>query len=622
MERIFADRRFIIIGFILLIGLLFLVRLFYVQILVDKYILSANNNVLRYVTQYPARGLVFDRNGKLLVYNEAAYDLMVIPRQVKNPDTAALCHLLGIDRQEFINRLQKARNFSSYRPSIFEGQITRDSYGFLEEKLFLFPGFYVQPRTLRKYTYPVAAHTFGYIGEASPEVIEKNPYYKPGDYIGINGIEKSYEEVLRGKKGMKIRVFDVLNRDKGSFREGKYDTSSVAGTDLYSSLDAELQQYGELLMTNKKGSIVAIEPETGEILCMVTSPSYDPNLLAGNIRKRNYTKLLQDTVFVPLFNRALMAMYPPGSTFKLVDALVGQQDGTLFPTTTYGCFGGFPLGNGKKVGCHPHPSPLNLVGAIQTSCNGYFCRVFKAIIEKRGWPSTRAAYEQWRKAVMSFGLGKKLGIDIPGELNGNIPTPGYYDRYHGVNRWRAMTIISLSIGQGEIGITPVQLANLTATIANRGWFITPHIIRAIGRKDSLNKAYSTKRQALVDPRYFDIVVEGMADVVTGGTGTIAKLDSIPMCGKTGTAQNPHGRHHSLFIAFAPISKPKIAISVVVENAGYGATWAAPIASLMIEKYINRTVKRKDLEQRMVDGNLINGKPLPDDERGQGHLLPD
>jgi len=621
MERIYADRKYIIIGFFLLIGLCYLIRLFYVQILVDKYILSANNNVLRYVTQYPARGLVFDRNGKLLVYNEAAYDLMVIPRQVKNPDTMALCHLIGIDKAEFINRLQKARSYSPYRPSIFEAQITRDSYGFLEEKLFLFPGFYVQSRTLRKYTYPVAAHTFGYIGEVSPEVIEKNTYYRSGDYIGINGIEKSYEDILRGKKGMKIRVFDVLNRDKGSFREGRYDTTSVAGTDLYSSLDADLQEYGELLMTNKKGSIVAIEPQTGEILCVVTSPSYDPNLLAGNIRKKNYTKLLQDTVYMPLFNRALMAMYPPGSTFKLVDALVGQQEGVLFPDTRYGCPGGFPLGNGKKVACHPHPSPLDLIGAIQISCNSYFCRVFKSIIDSKSYPNTRQAYESWRKEVMSFGFGKKLGIDIPGELNGNIPTPAYYDRYHGVNRWHSMTIISLGIGQGEIGITPMQLANQAALISNRGWFYTPHIIRAIGRKDSLNEAYNTKHLVLVDRKYFDVVIEGMANVVTGGTGTIAKIDSITMCGKTGTAQNPHGKNHSIFIAFAPIQNSKIAISVVVENAGFGATWAAPIASLMIEKYLNRTIKRKDLEERMVNGNLINGK-LPESERGQGNILPD
>lgn len=606
MERIYTDRKYFIIGFFVIIGLIYIARLFYVQVLVDKYVLSANNNVLRYVTQYPARGLIFDRNGKLLVYNEAAYDLMVIPRQVKNPDTAALCDFLGITPADFRERLKKARAYSSYQPSIFEGQITRENYGYLEEKLFRLPGFYVQPRTLRKYTYPVAAHTFGYIGEANPDLIARKPYYKAGDYVGINGIEKYYEEILRGKKGMKIRVYDVLNRDKGSFREGRYDTASVAGTDLYSSLDAELQEYGELLMTNKKGSIVAIEPATGEILCIVSSPSYDPNLLAGNIRKKNYAKLLADTVYVPLFNRALMAQYPPGSTFKLVDALIGQQDGILTPDTRYPCGGGFPLGNGKQVGCHPHPSPTDLAGSIQISCNSYYCRAFRAIIDNRRYSTTRQGYEHWRKSVMAFGLGKKLGIDITGELNGNIPTPEYYDKYHGKNRWKSMSIVSLGIGQGEIGITPVQLANLAATIANRGWFITPHIIRAIGQPDSLNPSTGEKRHSGVDPGYYEIVVEGMARVVTAGTATGAKHDSIVICGKTGTAQNPHGKNHSLFIAFAPRDHPKIAISVICENAGYGSTWAAPIASLMIEKYINDSVTRHDIEKRMIEGNLING----------------
>ncbi len=621
MERIYAERRFIIIGFFLLIGLLFLVRLFYVQLLVDKYILSANNNVLRYMTQYPARGLVFDRRGKLLVYNEAAYDLMVIPRQVKNPDTAAICELIEITRQEFISRLKRARNYSPYKPSIFEAQITRENYGFLEEKLFRFPGFFVQSRTLRKYTYPIAAHTLGYIGEANPEVIAKNPYYKSGDYIGISGIEKSYEEILRGQKGMKIRVVDVFNWDKGSFQGGKYDTTSAAGTDLYASLDADLQAYGELLMTNKKGSIVAIEPKTGEILCIVSSPSYDPNLLVGNIRRKNYGLLLADTVLVPLFNRAEMASYPPGSTFKLVDALVGQQEGVITGETRFGCPGGYSLGNGKMVACHPHPSPLDLIGAIQISCNTYFCRVFRAIIDKKSNLTTRQSFENWRKHMLSFGFGRKLGIDLPGELNGNIPTPAYYDNYHGKDRWRSMTIISLGIGQGEIGITPIQLANFAAIISNKGWFYTPHIVRAIGKPDSMNTAFSQKRFCSVDPRYFDVVIEGMANVLTAGTATNAKVDSITICGKTGTAQNPHGKNHSIFIAFAPRENPQIAISVVCENAGFGSTWAAPIATLMIEKYLKGKISRKELEERMINGDLIYGNTKPDAGR-EGNILQD
>ncbi|MCX6287121.1 MAG: penicillin-binding protein 2 [Bacteroidetes bacterium] len=621
MERVLAYRRLIIIGIFLAVGLIFIVRLFYVQILVDKYILSANNNVLRYITQYPARGLIYDRNGKLLVYNEAAYDLMVIPRQAKNVDTMELCRLLGIDRNEYIRRLVKARNYSAYRQSIFESQITRENYGFLEEKLFRFPGFFVQSRTLRKYTYPIAAHTFGYIGEAGPEIIESNPYYKSGDYIGVNGIEKSYEDILRGEKGMKIRVVDVLNRDKGSFQDCKYDTLAYAGTDLYSSLDEDLQEYGEKLMANKKGSIVAIEPTTGEILCLVTSPTYDPNILVGNIRKKNYKALVFDTVYQPLFNRALMAMYPPGSTFKLVDALVGQQEGVLFPTTTYGCPGGFSIGNGKIVRCHPHPSPLNLIGAIQISCNSYFCRVFRSIIDNRIYTSTRQAYEKWRKEVMSFGLGKKLGLDVPGELNGNIPTPAYYDKYHGRDRWHSMTIISLGIGQGEIGITPLQMANLAVTISNRGWYYVPHIIRAIGKKDSLNPGFREKKVTDVNTAYFDIVVEGMADVVTSGTARASKIDSIDFCGKTGTAQNPQGKNHSIFIAFAPKLNSKIAIAVVVENAGFGAEWAAPVASLMIEKYLRRTVRRKDLEERIMNADLIHGINVKNESR-KGDFLPD
>jgi penicillin-binding protein 2 len=606
MERAFANRKFIIIGLFILIGLIYVTRLFFVQILADKYVLSANNNVLRYITQYPARGLVYDRFGKLMVYNEPAYDLMVIPKQVKNIDTAELCRLLEITPADFIERVERARNYSPYRPSIFESQITRENYGYLEEKMFRFPGFFVQPRTLRKYTYPVAAHTLGYIGEAGPDVIESNSYYKSGDYIGISGIEKSYEDLLRGRKGMKIRVVDVLNRDKGSFQGGKYDTTAYAGTNLYSSLDAELQAYGEQLMQGKKGSIVAIEPSSGEILCMVTSPSYDPNLLVGRIRRTNYTRLLEDSVLVPLFNRAMMASYPCGSTFKPLEALIGQQVGVLTPDTRYACPGGFPLGNGKKVACHSHFSPLDLRQSIQHSCNTYYCRVFKSIIDKKPFTTTRDGFENWRNIVMSFGFGHKLGIDVPGEMNGNIPSSNYYDRYHGKNRWTSMAIISLGIGQGEIGITPLQLANLAAIISNRGFYYTPHIVKAIGRKENPNPAFRDKHFSSVDARYFPIVVEAMHDVMeAGGTGFASRIDGIEMCGKTGTAQNPHGKNHSIFIAFAPKDNPKIAVAVVVENAGMGATFAAPISSLIIEKYLNREIKRKNIEQNMITGNVVN-----------------
>jgi len=607
MKDAFINRKYLIMALIVLACSVLLIRLFIIQVVKDSYRLSADNNVLRYVTQYPARGLIYDRNGELVVLNQAAYDLMVVPRQVGKIDTNELCSLVGISKEEYIFRLRRARNYSPYRASIFEAQISRENYGFLEEKLFTFPGFFVQSRTLRKYGYPNAAHTLGYIGEVGVETVEKDPYYKSGDYIGVSGIEKSYEKELRGKKGLKIRVVDVFNRDKGSFQDGKYDTNAFAGTDLYTSIDIELQAYGELLMKNKKGSIVAIEPSTGEILCVVSSPSYDPNLLVGRIRRKNYTLLSEDTVYVPLFNRALMAMYPPGSTFKLVDALIGQQEGVLNPDTRYGCPGGFSLGNGKIVACHSHWSPLDLKQSIQYSCNTYYCRVFKSIIDKKPFTSTRDGYERWRNHVMSFGFGKKFNCDLPGELNGNIPSSNYYDKYHGKNRWRSMSIISLAIGQGEIGITPLQLANLSALIANKGFYYTPHIVRSIGTKDEKNNRFKTKFKSDVDPVYFDIVIEAMHDVVEAGTATGAKIDSIPVCGKTGTAQNPHGKNHSIFIAFAPMKNPEIAISVVVENAGFGSEWAAPIASLMIEKYIKRVVKRKELEQRMFEGNLIQNR---------------
>jgi penicillin-binding protein 2 len=607
MEKIYANRRFVIIGLFFITGFIFLIRLFYIQVIADKYVLSANNNVLRYVTQYPARGLIYDRFGKLLVYNEAAYDLMVTPKLVKTIDTMELCNLIGIEKSDFIDRMKKARSYSPYRPSIFEAQISRENYGYLEEKMFKFPGFFVQSRTLRKYGYPVAAHTMGYIGEVGPELIGKDPYYKSGDYIGISGIEKSYESILRGKKGMKIQVVDVFNRPKGSFQEGKYDTTAYAGTDLYTTLDVELQEYGEKLMINKKGSIVAIEPATGEILCLISSPSYDPNLLVGRVRKKNYTILSEDSIFVPLFNRALMASYPPGSTFKMTDALIGQQDGVLSFDTRYSCPGGFSLGNGKMVGCHAHWSPLELTQAIQFSCNTYFCRVFRSIIDQKPFTNTRAGYEKWRSHVMTLGFGKKLGLDLPGELNGNIPSANYYDKYHGKGRWTSMAIISLGIGQGEIGITPVQLANYAALIANKGHYYVPHVVKAIGKSDSLNPEIMKLRKTDIDPAYYDVVIEGMYQVVEAGTATLAKMDSIKICGKTGTAQNPHGKHHSLFIAFAPKDNPKIAISVVVENAGQGAWWAAPIASLMIEKYLKRTVKRTEIELRMVEGDLIHAR---------------
>ena len=604
MEKHYLNRKYMFIGLFLLTGLVFIIRLFYIQIVAEKYILSASNNVLRYITQYPARGLIYDRNGKLLVFNEAAYDMMVIPRQVQAMDTAEFCRLLGIELADFRNRLKRTSDYSIYKTSVFVSQINRENFGALQEKMFMFPGFFVQPRTLRKYTYPTAAHMLGYVGEVSPSVIARNSYYKPGDYIGISGIEKSYEEVLRGRKGMRIRVVDVHNRDMGSFQDGRYDTLSSPGTNLWSSIDADLQLLGETLMQNKKGSIVAIEPSSGEILCLVSSPAYDPNLLVGRIRNRNFSLLNADTLNIPLFNRALMATYPPGSAFKPANALVGLQEGVLTPETRYSCPGGFALGNDQVVGCHDHGSPLNLVESIQYSCNTYFCKVFKLILDKDGFYNIEGAYNRWRNHILSFGMGKRTGLDLPSELSGNIPSTAYYDKYYGRNRWRSLTVISLAIGQGEILMTPLQLANMTALIANRGYYIIPHVITGVGEPNSVNRTFMQKHYCSVDPAHFDVVIDGMEKVVQAGTATNARLDSVAICAKTGTAQNPHGDNHSIFIVFAPKENPRIAVSVIVENAGWGATWAAPIASLMIEQYLRGEVKRQEIKERMTNGNLI------------------
>lgn len=598
MKRPYSERKFIIIGIFIAVGLIFLMKLFYLQVIDDSYLVSANRNTLRYITQYPARGLVYDRKDKLLVYNEATYDLMVIPNEIKNLDTAEICNLFGINKTDLADKLMKAKKYSPYKASIFEKQLSKESYGYIQEMLYRFKGFYVQSRTLRKYPRPIGAHTLGYIGEVSEDMPAKDNYYRSGDYIGISGIEKSYEKELRGRKGMKIMMVDVHNREKGSFQNGKYDTTALSGLNLYTCLDADLQEYGEKLMQNKNGSIVAIEPSTGEILTIVSSPSYDPNLLVGRVRSSNYFNLMNDPEN-PLFNRALMAKYPPGSTFKIVNALIGLQDGVLKPSTRFTCERGFHMGK-LNIKCHAHISPLDLIGSIKHSCNAYYCKAFRQIIDNRVYKNTREGFLHWRNEVLSFGFGARFGSDLPYELKGNIPTPEYYDRYHGKNSWRSLTVISLAIGQGELGITPLQLANFAAIIGNGGYYYIPHIVKAVGVKDNTISRFREKKTTTIDSKYFDLVKEAMYEVVTSGTGSGSKIDSITMCGKTGTAQNPHGKDHSIFIAFAPKDNPKIAICVVVENAGFGATWAAPIASLLIEKYLKGKVYRTDLEERILN----------------------
>jgi len=604
MKDAFISRKYIIMALIVLASLILIVRLFIIQVVKDTYRLSADNNVLRYVTQYPARGLIYDRNNKLMVYNQAAYDLMVVPAQVTKIDTSEFCNLLDISTPSFRERMSAAVSYSRRAPSVFLKQISAESYARLQEKLFQYPGFYVQPRTLRKYSKPIAGHILGYVSEVDEAIVKKEPYYKSGDYIGKLGIEEAYEKYLRGQRGVKIFLVDVYSRIKGSYADGRMDTIAVQGEDIISSVDMDLQEYGELLMRNKSGSIVALEPKTGEVLALVSSPNYDPGLLVGRIRSENFSRLSADTAQLPLFNRALQAKYPPGSTFKPINGLIGLQENVITPSTLFGCNNGYLF-----IDCHSHSSPLDLIHGISNSCNSYFCQVYRRILENPEYPTIEDAYTKWREYLTEFGFGKKLGIEFTNELNGLIPSPAYFDKYYGKNKWKALTVISMAIGQGEVETTPLQMANMTAAIANRGYYYIPHIVKSIDNNKKIDQKYLTKQVINIDSANFESIVLGMEQAVNGeggATARIAALKDIIVCGKTGTAENPHGKDHSVFVAFAPKDDPKIAIAVYVENAGFGATYAAPVASLMIEKYLTGKVTNRWSEQRILDLNLIAG----------------
>ncbi len=603
-------QRIVILVTIALVAVIYISRLFYLQIVEDKYKLSADENVLRRIIDYPSRGLIYDRNGRLLVFNQTVYDLMVTPREVKNIDTTEFCSIINISIEDFRKKFQKAKTYSPYKASIFEKQISAETYGTLQEKLFKYKGFSVQPRTIRKYPYNTAAHLLGYLGEVDENLTAKNPYYQMGDYIGISGIEQSYEKELRGRRGTRYIMVDNFNREKGRFEEGKYDTLSISGENLTLSLDAELQKYAELLFQNKRGSAVAIDPSTGEILAMVNSPSYNPNLMVGRERSRNYGKLLQDPD-KPLFNRAMMAYYPPGSTFKIINSLIGLQEQVITPETFFSCNGGYRMGS-IFVHCHPHPSPLDLRSAVATSCNAYYCQTFRAVIDNKKYDDTETAFNKWRDYVLSFGIGKKIDVDMPHELKGNVPTVEYYNRFFGKGRWKSSTIISLAIGQGELGITPLQMANAACIVANKGYYYVPHVVKEIGAKHYLPDHFKHKNYTLIDTKYYDAIQDGMQWVFEKGTARGSRVDSLVMCGKTGTAQNPHGKNHSVFFCFAPRENPKIAVAVLVENAGQGAQFAAPIASLMVQKYLLGTIKRPDLEKRMLDAVVVPMAKDPND----------
>ncbi len=606
MDR-FATRKNIIALIILVAAAGLVIRLFYLQVIDTSYKLSAENNSKRIEVLYPARGLVYDRNHELLVYNQPVYDLMIAPYELKPFDSTELCEILKIDIERLRRGIQRAQN-PRYRREPFIKQVSPETYAVLQEKMYRMPGFYARPRTLRRYSREIAAHLLGYVGEVDEELIASDDRYVMGDYIGVSGIEGYYEEVLRGKKGQEVLLVDVHGRVQGPFQDGRFDRDAVVGRNLVCTIDTDLQEYGEKLMQNYKGSIVAIEPSTGEILTLVSAPAYEPSLLVGRSRTENYIKLENDTL-EPLFNRALMANYPPGSTFKPLHALIGLQEGVINANSKFSCNQGF-YARGVSMACHPHKSPLNLIEGIQNSCNAYFCNVLRSILENPDYSSVAEAYNAWRNYVFAFGFGNTLNADFVNELNGFIAPVSYYNHYYGEDHWNALTVISLAIGQGEILTTPLQMANLAAIIANKGYYYIPHTVRSIEGVDTIGRRFTVKRVMPVDTANFSIVTEGMYLAVNGGEGSTARIARIPgiaVCGKTGTAENPHGKDHSVFVAFAPKDEPRIAVAVYVEHGEWGASYAAPIASLMIEKYLKGAIDpgRNWLEARMLSGNLLS-----------------
>ena len=602
------SRQIVIAMLVVVVAVLFILRLFSLQVLNDTYKDSADSNAFLKKTIYPSRGLIYDRNDKLVVSNQPVYDVMMVMREMVDFDTLAFCKVMNITQIEFDERMAEIKNrrknpgYSRYTPQVFIPQISFEEYGLLQERLFRFPGIFVQQRVARQYTLPCAALQIGSLGEVTQRQLQEDSYYKRGDHKGQSGLEKEYEEALRGQKGVEILLRDVHGRIKGNYNDKANDIAPVPGKNLQLGLDLELQAYGEELMRGKMGSIVAIEPKTGEILAMVSAPSFDPALLVGRQRSQNYAQLSSDET-KPLFNRPVMAQYPPGSTFKLAQALIMQQEGIFTRGTLLPCKGGYYYTRTRKVGCHEHKSPIDLPTSIETSCNAYYCYGMRRMLDERldKYGSVQGAYNVWRDYIFGMGFGDELGIDYPGEKGGVVYRSSTYDKIYGKRGWRSSTIISISIGQGELLATPLQIANLAAFIANKGYFYTPHMVRMVGN-DSVDVAYRTAHKVPIKETYFDVVIEGMHRAVKKGTARFGQIPGIEFCGKTGTAQNPHGDDHSIFMGFAPKDDPQIAISVYVENSGFGATWAVPIASLMIEKYLHRSIdpSRLEIEKRMIE----------------------
>ncbi len=600
------ERKYIAYFSILFIGVIFIFRLFYLQIIADKYKPSPfNNSAVAIKYDFPERGYIYDRNNVLLVANQPSYDIMVIPREVKPLDTLEFCSLLKITKEDFLKKYKRAKTYSPRIPSVFLAQLSKGDYAFLQEKMHKYNGFYIQKRALRSYPINSAANVLGYISEANDALLKKNSYYQLGDLVGKNGVEHTYEGSLRGIKGVKFIQRNRFNKEIGPYRDGIYDTLAIVGDDITLTIDSKLQQYTEALMKNKRGGVVAIEPSTGEILTMVSTPTYNPNLLVGRQRSKNFTKLYNDKLSKPLYDRTVSAQYPPGSPFKIINALIGLHERVVTTESHFYCYGGYKYGRGvnafMKCHCGIYNSPIKMDRGIHKSCNSYFSNVYKRIIEK--YPTPSEGIDKWSAHVKSFGLGNLLHNDLYTGRKGVVPDSKLYNRYYPGGRWRASATISNAIGQGEILATPIQLANMTAAVANRGYYFTPHIVKEIDHKPIKNKEFTTRKKTTIDPKHFESVVEGMFNVFEKGTARGSKVKGIDICGKTGTAENPHGQDHSVFIAFAPKDNPKIVIAVYVENGYWGARWAGPIATLMIEKYLNGTTKREWLEKRMFEGSL-------------------
>lgn len=601
-------RKVVLPTFIIVATALLILRLFYLQIINDSFKLKSENNAIKIKYDYPERGYIYDRNGTLLVANQPSYDIMVVPRDIKKLDTLEFCQLLDITKERFLKTIAKAKVYSPRLPSVFLPQLNKLEFAAFQEKIRKFEGFYIQKRSLRDYQVRFGANVFGFITQVNENLIKKNPYYNSGDLIGRQGVEESYENTLRGVKGVKYTLKDKYNREIGSYKEGKFDTIAVQGKDINLTIDAELQKYGEALMMNKRGGIVAIEPSTGEILALVTAPSYDPSILVGRQRSKNYTKLYRDSIAKPLYDRGLLAEYPPGSPFKILTGLVALQEGVINEQTSVVCNHGFSYARGRFMRCHCHGGALQLHRGIYESCNAYFGTAYMKTINKYVRPAD--GVDVWSNHIQSFGLGQFMGYDLPTGRKGKAPTSKTYKRIYPNGGWRSTAIVSNAIGQGEVLMTPIQLANMMAAVANHGFYYTPHIIKKI-KGEVIEKKYRTKHVTSINRKYFQPVIDGLFDVYNMGTAYALQVDGIEICGKTGTAENfakINGKRtklqdHSIFVAFAPRNNPKIAIAVLVENGYWGARWAGPITSLMIEKYLRKKITRVDLEKRMLEGSL-------------------